>query len=377
MRRSSQRRFAAAGRPGAWLLACALGCGGEPADPGDDGDAGADDEAAESTSGGETAAAPGPQEPARTCEDAPRAKQGQFAGTLRGDEELPSEGGVCGGGGPDRFLRVMVPQRADLRVEARGNGFVPRVGLTPGCVGASPLACGADGIATVTDVAGGTELVLTIGADPQQFAGLLAEDPPVDGPDPLGFVVAVGMTPVLAADEVCMPAALGRCASGTLCMPPRAEDDGWRCTALAGDSCAEPERVALELSAGAGTLRVDPDRPQSDAHRHRCTGGGTRERVLQVELPAGLGPLDSLRIRSDRPEVGLAVRAPSCLGSDELDCGAPGVGGAEVTIEAPGELHAAGVAPYVFVELPDPGVLTDEVVLQVRVVLRAPPAGTP
>lgn len=357
------------------MLAWLLGCGGES--PGGGGDGGEDDEAGESSSGGAVEDSPGPQDPARSCEDAPRAKQGRFAGTLRGDELVPSDGGVCGGGGPDQFLRVMVPLRADLRVEARGRGFVPRVGLSSGCVGGSTLACGAGGIATVTDIDGGTELVLAIGADPAEFSALLAEEPAIEGSDPLSFEVDVGMTPVLSADEVCMPEVLGRCATGTLCMPPSSEGDAWRCTALDGDSCADPERVTLKLTDGAGTLTVDPNRPQSDAHHHSCTGGGTRERVLQVRLPGGLGPLDSLRIRSERPEVGLAVRAPSCLGSDELGCGAPEIGGTEVTIVDPSELYAAGVAPYVFVELPDPGVLTDEVVLQVRVVLRAPPAGTP
>lgn len=357
-----------------WSLACAPGCGGD----GDEGGEG-EDSAAESSTGAEPGGAPsvGPQDPAGACVDAPRAMQGRFAGTLRGDEESPTDGGVCGGGGPDRFLRVMVPVRADVRVEARGAGFVPRVGLTAACEATTALACSADGIASVIDVGEGTELVLAIGADPADFGALLAEDPPADGPDPLGFTIDIGMNPVLAADAVCMPQVLGRCGAGTLCMPPRSEGDGWRCTTLAGDSCAEPEVVTLELVDGRGTLTIDPLRPQSDAHRHTCAGGGTRERVLQLRLPAGLRAQDSLQIRSDRPEVGLAVRAPGCLGSDELDCGAPGVGGTEVTIAAPAELYAAGVAPYVFVELPDPGVLADLVELQVRVVLRAPPAGTP
>jgi len=360
------------------LLACALACNG-----GGGGEAGGDGEG-ETSAGSSTgmategAATPDEQVPSAACEDAPRAVQGRFSGTLRGDEKGPDSGGVCGSGGPDRFLRVMVPARADVRVEARGNGFVPRVSLTPaGCVGSPRLVCSADGFAALDDVAEGTELVLTIGADPAVFTALVANEVPEDGTDPLGFVVDIGLGPVLVADEVCMPDVLGRCASGTLCMPPRAEDDGWRCTALAGDSCADPERVSLTLEDGVGTLVVDPNLPQSDAHRHSCTGGGTRERVLQLRLPAGLRPQDALRIRSDRPEVGLAVRAPGCLGSDELDCGAPHMGGTQVMIEAPASLHAAEVMPYLFVELPEPGVLEDPVVLQVRVVLHAPPAGTP
>lgn len=360
----------------ACALVCAAACGG-----GGGGLRETDDDAGSSGSSGATTEGPpgsDEQTPTGTCETAPRAVQGRYSGTLRGDQLLPKTGGVCGGGGPDQFLRVMVPARADLRIEARGAGFVPRVGLAPAdCLETPLLACSADGIVRLDDVAGGTELMLTIGADPGVYAALL-EQHDEDAPDPLGFVVDVGMTPVLAADEVCVPQVLGRCAAGTLCMPPQVEDDGWRCTALEGDSCADPQRVSVVLEDGRGTLTIDPDLPQSDAHRHSCTGGGTRERVLRLRLPAGLRPLqDSLQIRSGRPEVGLAVRAPGCLGSDELDCGAPGVGGAQVTIEAPGELYAAGVEPYLFVELPEPGVLGEEVVLQVRVVLRAPPTKAP
>lgn len=380
VRRASTERWsgaAGAAAPGVWLLACALACnsGG-----GDEGGVEEDETSAGSSTGSATEGARTPDEqvPSAVCEDAPRAVQGRFSGTLRGDEKEPDSGGVCGSGGPDRFLRVMVPARADVRVEARGNAFVPRVSLTPaGCALSPRLVCSADGFAALDDVGEGTELVLTIGADPAVFKELVADEVPEGEEDPLGFVVDIGLRSVLATDEVCMPAVLGRCASGSLCMPPRAEDDGWRCTALAGDSCAEPERVSLALEDGAGTLVLDPNLPQSDAHRHSCTGGGTRERVLQLRLPAGLRPQDALRIRSERPEVGLAVRAPGCLGPDELDCGAPHMGGAQVMIEAPASLHAAEVMPYLFVELPEPGVLADPVVLQVRVVLHAPPAGTP
>ena len=332
------------------------------------------------SSTGEATEGPPPSEhaPAGHCDDAPRAEQGRYAGTLRGEAEQPQGDGVCGSGGPDQFLSVLVPARADLRIEARGNGFVPWVSLAPaGCLAAPQTVCGVDGFAVLDDVAAGTELVLTIGADPALFAAMAAIEPPADGPDPLDFVVDIGMNPVLAADDVCMPQVLGRCATGTLCMPPRSEDDGWRCTELEGDRCADPERVTLELVDGVGTLVVDPNLPQSDAHRHSCTGGGTRERVMQIRLPADLRGRDSLQIRSERSEVGLAVRAPGCLAGDELDCGAPAVGGTQVMIVKPAALQAAGVEPYLFVELPEQGVLEDPVELQVRVVLHAPPAGTP
>lgn len=358
------------------------GCGGGGGGAGD-GDVGS------STGGGTTGEAPGPelQSPSELCAEAPAVGPGRFAGNLRDRAADPGLGGVCGGGGPDVFLRVEVPVRADLRVEARGVGFTPRVSLAPvGCQAAPMLACGADGVAGLEDLAEGTVVTLAIGADPQMFADMSKTAAPVEGEDPLDFVVDVAMQRVLAAGEVCLPAARGRCAAGTLCLQEQlAEDtdtdtDGelderWVCTPLDADSCADPKDVAVTLVDGVGTLVVDPEQPQSDAHRHSCTGDGTRERVLRLRLPAGLGALDSLQIRVEEHEVGLALRAPGCLGSDELACVAPSPAGAQVTIAAPDELQRAGVAPYLFVELPDPGVLAEPVQVHLRRVLRAPPAG--
>lgn len=333
------------------------------------------------------------QTPSDGCADAPTVVQGRYAGTLRDRQSDPTIGGVCGGGGPDVFLRVQVPLRADLRVEARGNGFTPRVSLAPlGCLGAPMLACSADGIAALDDLAGGTIVTLAIGVDADTFAAL--PEPSADEPDPLDFVVDVAMTRVLARGELCLPAARGRCTSGTLCMPEltTADTDGdsdsdtaggdeddarWLCTTLPGDSCDAPDPVTVELSAGVGVLTVDPDRLQTDAHHHSCTGGGTRERVMRLRLPGGLEPQYDLQIHADRPEVGLAVRAPGCLASDELACEAPSAGGSRVTIAAPGALQRADIEPYLFVELPAPGVLTEPVTLHLRQVLRGPPVGAP
>jgi hypothetical protein len=329
------------------------------------------------------------QTPSDGCADAPTVAQGQFAGTLRDRHSDPELGGVCGGGGPDVFLRVQVPLRADLRVEARGNGFTPRVSLAPlGCLGAPMLACGADGIATLDDLADGTIVTLAIGVDADTFTSLSGPAPD-DEPDPLDFVVDVAMTRVLAGGEVCMPEARGRCTSGTLCMPELTtadtdtdtagdEDDApWLCTTVPGDSCDAPDQVSVALAAGVGTLTIDPDLPQTDAHHHRCTGRGTRERVLRLRLPGDLEPQYDLQIHADRPEVGLAVRAPGCLASDELACAAPSAGGSRVTIAAPGALQRADIEPYLFVELPAPGVLVEPVTLHLRQVLRGPPVGAP
>lgn len=330
--------------------------------------------------------------PSDECSDAPLVAQGRFSGTLRDRTPDAAIGGVCGGGGPDVFLRISVPLRADLRIEARGNGFTPRVSLAPtGCLAGPMLACGADGILAISDLGEGTRLDLAIGVDAASFVALSDLAAPTGGDDdPLDFEVDVAMTRVLAEREVCKPTGRGRCASGTLCMlAPKMDDAGdegdedaagierWVCTDVPANRCEDPELVTVKLFADAGALSIDPDQPQADVYRHSCTGEGTRERVLRLVLPPSLGPRDSLQIWSDRPEIGLALRAPGCLASDELDCSLPSPAGSRVTIVAPDELQRMGVQPYLFVELPEPGVLTEVVTLYLRRVLRGPPVGTP
>jgi len=367
------------------MAAVALGVG---ACGGGDGASGPAVEGGEMSSGGDESGVNDPhlQVPSESCAAAPMVGQGRFAGSLRDRGPDPELGGVCGGGGPDVFLRVSVPVRADLRIEARGGGFTPRVSLAPpGCQRAPMLACAGDGVAELVDVAEGTVVTLAIGADPEQFAALSGVAVAAGEPDPLGFTVDVGMRRVLAAGEVCVPTVRGRCGAGTLCLPEisaadtdtdtdaETGDSAWTCTPLAGDGCLDPEEVTLQLVDGVGGVSVDPEQPQSDVHRHSCTGAGTRERVLRLALPAELGPQDSLELRVDHPEVGLALRAPGCLAGDELACMAPRPSGAQVVIAAPDELRRAGVAPYLFVELPEPGVLAEPVLVQLRKVGRAPP----
>jgi hypothetical protein len=342
-------------------------------------------EVGEVSSSGETTGANDPQlqVPSEGCAEAPAVGPGRFTGTLRDRGPDPALGGVCGGGGADAFMRIEVPVRADLRVEARGVGFTPRVSLAPpGCLKAPMLVCDGDGVAALANLSEGTVVTLAIGVDPAVFAALSGVVVAEGEADPLAFTVDVGMRRVLAAGEVCMPEVLGRCGTGTICMPAistadtEAEADGdpaWTCTPVAGDGCMDPEEVVVQLVDGAGSIAVDPDLPQTDAHRHSCTGAGMRERVLRLTMPAELGPQDSLEISVLQPEVGLALRAPGCLASDELDCMAPRPSGAQVVIVAPGQLGQAGVAPYLFVELPEPGVLGEPVLVRLRRVLRAPP----
>ena len=157
------------------------------------------------------------------------------------------------------------------------------------------------------------------------------------------------------------------------------EDERWVCTDVPANRCEDPERVMVQLVDDDGAVSVDPDQPQTDVYSHSCTGQGTRERVLRLTLPAALADSvqHSLQIWTEQPEIGLALRAPGCLASDELDCSPPSPAGSQVTIAAPDELLRSGVQPYLFVELPEPGVLSGPVTLHLRRVLRGPPVGTP
>lgn len=359
-------------------------CGGGASGGASGGAADVGEESSGDESGGND---PQLQVPSESCAAAPAVGQGRFAGSLRDRGPELFLNGVCGGGGPDVFLRVEVPVRADLHVEAHGVGFTPRVSLAPpGCQRAPMLVCDGAGVAGLEDLGAGTVVTLAIGAEPELFTSLSGVAVPEGEPDPLGFTVDVGMRRVLAAGEVCMPPSRGRCGAGTLCLPEISttdtdtDTDGddtslWTCMAQAGNGCIDPEEVAVQLVDGVGSIVVDPEQPQSDVHRHSCTGAGTRERVLRLTMPEELGPLDSLELRVAAPEVGLALRAPGCLVSDELACMGARPSGAQVVIAAPDELRQAGVAPYLFVELPEPGVLGEPVLVQLRKVLRSPPVG--
>jgi len=334
--------------------------------------------------GGDETAANDPQlqVPSESCSAAPAVGQGRYAGTLRERGPDPALDGVCGGGGPDVFLRVEVPMRADLRIEARGVGFTPRVSLAPpGCLKAPMLVCDDGGVAGLDDLSEGTVVTLAIGVDPEVFATLSEVAIEEGEADPLGFTVDVGMRRVLAAGEVCMPDVRGRCGAGTVCMAEISAadtdtdaeaDSPWTCTPAAGDGCIDPEEVEVQLVDDVDSIVIDPDRPQSDVHRHSCTGEGMRERVLRLMLPE-LDPQDALELHVAQAEVGLALRAPGCLVGDELACMAPRPSGAQVVLAAPEQLRQAGVAPYLFVELPEPGVLDEPVTVTLRRVLRSPP----
>ncbi|MCA9694640.1 MAG: hypothetical protein R3A51_06135 [Nannocystaceae bacterium] len=287
--------------------------------------------------------------PADACEEAPTVDVGRWEGSFA--SFAGAFGGACGMGGPDAFLRLTIPTRADLRVYAEGEGFVPRVAVTTdACEPGAELACTTDyppgEPLVIPDLRGGTAIRVVIGVDPDD--PILVEPAEGEALD-LEFFVDLGLTKVLDEGDRCEPAALGRCVFGTACLPG-GDDEPARCQAIAADTCAAPEDVAVPTSGA--TLQLAADEPQNDAHHLSCTGAGARDRVYRLALPAGLGDGAVLRIHTDHPGVGLGLRAPSCLDADERACAAPAEDGATVDLGDLAALAGDGVAPLLFVELP-------------------------
>jgi len=322
------------------LATCSRGGGG-----GSNGDEG-------SSSGSSGSGGPPAEEvrPAESCQGAPLVADGVYSGNLRGSASEAGAGGVCGEGGPDMFVRVQVEVPADISVDARGVGFSPRVSLSlEGCVPGRDVACGEAPVAA-RGLGNGTVVHVAIGADPEVFAALSDAQPSPGEDDPLAFEVEIRRTRVLATGEVCEPESRGRCADGTWCALS-AEGSVRICTPLAGDTCASAEDLRVELTEGVGKWTIDPSAPQTDAHAHSCTGTGTRERVLRLQLPSG-PPQRALEVRAMDPDVGLALRTPGCLAADEVACAAPATEGARVVLSGLDAQRLRGVRPYLFVELP-------------------------
>lgn len=316
--------------------------------------------------------------PADLCDDALLVSHGLYVGNLRDAKPDPATAGVCGGGGPDTFLRVELPVRADLHVRARGNGFTPRLSLAPDdCLGGREIACAVDAPIALRDLAGGTVVRVSVGVEQHVFVDMNKSPAPEGAPDPLAFELDIGLTRVLGPGDVCEPASRGRCSDGSLCLA--ADDRGAVpvCTTLPADTCstAQPVTLVLDLD-GRGSLDIDPAVAQTDAHHHSCGGDGTRERVMRLHLPAA-PPARALEIAASRPDIGLAVRAPSCLLADEVTC-APGTeAAARVVISNLPALRAAGIEPYLFIELPAGSELDLPFTLDLRLVPEPATWGTP
>jgi len=283
------------------------------------------------------------------CSLAPTIGAGVHRGSLRGySSELE---GACGRGGPDAFFRLEVPRRSDIKLRGLGTGFVPRVGVLPhSCASdweSRSLYCD-EGVGTwLLDVAAGSGLVVSIGIDPENPE--LGLPPPMQGPDPLSFALEVRLRNVLEPGDLCEPSSRGRCTSGSACLaaPDVDEPDAplgpARCTVLPGDTCESA--VELALRTGVTTVELDPETLQTDAHAHSCGGARRRERVLRLVLP-GPGP-HALEVRGDRPQVGLALRSPSCVLEDERAC-ADGEEAGTPVITA----EVEGASALLFIELP-------------------------
>ncbi|MCB9568784.1 MAG: hypothetical protein H6710_16475 [Myxococcales bacterium] len=292
---------------------------------------------------------PPPPEAAASCVGAPEVGSGVFGGSLRGVEADPA--GVCGVGGPTTYLRVRAARDVDVHVKVNGAGFTPRLEIAPeGCIAGRALVCGEGGEVTLDDVAGGTLLVVAIGAAADEPA--LAAPPPAAGePDPLDFTVDVGLQRILGLGEACLPESRGRCPNGAACLAPEGADpddsSAWVCALLDADTCASAEPWSLE--GPAGEIVVDASLPQTDAHVDSCGDPGTRERVLRLALAEDLPETASLLLKASSAAVGLAVRGPGCELDDEIACAPASADGAMVLVDGP----LAGAELFLLVELAD------------------------
>ncbi len=280
------------------------------------------------------------------CENAPEIGTGRFVSTIY--NAASDKGGACGEGGPDVFVRVATDVRGDLELTASGSGFVPRLGvLASGCTddwSEFGLACTRGLPTTVLDVPAGGSIVVAIGVAP--------DDPALPGAasdHDMLFALDVVLREVLEPGERCGLPGLGRCESGSACLP--ADDGTQRCTVLAADTCATAEPLELPQTGAIATM-IDPTVVLTDSHAHSCTGARRADRVLALRLPAELPDRAVLTATTTAADVGIALRGPGCLASDELACAAPSPSGATATIDALAQRIDGADTVFAFVELP-------------------------
>lgn len=305
---------------------------------------------------GTTTSAPYDSSPSDRCAVAPIVGAGRHLGTLR--DKLSDRGGACGRGGPDAFVVLDVPRRADVRVEARGVGFAPIVGVRPSRCEldwSTELLCTQGLEGWVLDAPAGGTLLVSVGIGSDDPA--LGTSPEPGQSDPLDFVLDVSLRTVLLEGESCSPPSRGRCVSGTACL---SADDGWgttgevseaeppRCVTIAGDTCATAWPLSLER--GSTVITLDSDAAHTDAHAHTCGGLRRPERVLALALPVALEPGAHLEARTEAPDVALALRGPGCTTAEELACAPASEHGSVAVVE---DLLALGSHDvFLFVELP-------------------------
>lgn len=277
------------------------------------------------------------------CADARTVGAGRWYGTLA--DHRSSEGGSCGLGGPDAFVGLEVPIRADLRVFAQADVWIPRVGVYAGPCGNDwahrGLACTRGLPQWIQDLPAGTELHVVVGTDPDDPVLERARQEE-DASNLLTFALDLAFRPVLAEGEGC--AGTGRCEAGTVCTS--GESPGSEtCVAVEGDTCGRA--VDVELGPGSTFVLVDPARPYADHHAHGCVGARRPEKVFRLRwAPGATGSAQRLTVTADAADVGLALRTPECAVEQEVACATGQDGPAR--LEA--GLGSAGVA-YLFVEL--------------------------
>jgi hypothetical protein len=277
--------------------------------------------------------------------------------------DVPPIGLDCGlaEGAPIGFVRIEIPIRADVRIHTRGIEVLPRLAvLQAGCASEALdpdrlLAC-ADALpVTIEDLRGGTELLLAIGAAPDDPA--LSTPPPEPGVlDPLEVEIEIELRAVIDEGQRCNPG-LGRCETGTTCLAAIEDTIAIdRCRRPPADSCANPSTLDLLPLGESLLVSIDTADPHGDAHAHACTGWRRPERVHRLRLPAEISPTARVEIIADDPRVGLAVRMPDCLPEHAHACMPADLeAGPHTLLVGEGQLATwamQGIAPLLFIELP-------------------------
>jgi hypothetical protein len=179
-----------------------------------------------------------------------------------------------------------------------------------------------------------------------------------DAFDALGFELDIRLRDVLLPGELCEPASRGRCVGGTACLAGQSAGTGTgtgdgaaRCVEIWGDTCANAS--ILPVGASESSVVVDPSLPFGDAHAHGCGGARRAEQVVRLELPPPSASPRNLVVWTDTPEIGLALRGPSCVADDELGCG---FGGADtvLTVTDIDAANGGSTTLWLFIELADP-----------------------
>lgn len=218
--------------------------------------------------------------------------------------------GGCGAPGPVAHFAVEVDVAGDLAISAEAPRFLPEIGVRFEHCEHPWAACRLGATDWITDVAAGTRLLVTVTAPLDAVLPERIGSAPTD----FHFTLAIRSRRVLGEGEPCNDEA--RCASGTRCAPLDASSVRV-CTPVPGERCSAAIDVVLDPEQSI--VLPTPEGPwPADDHEHACGGGDRPEwvyRLVPREPARG-----TLRVVSS-PGTLLAVRAATCLPSDEIACG--------------------------------------------------------